>query len=58
MQIFLTGTQFKKSTNPNKINLGVGAYRDENGKPFPLPCVLKAEEELAQDMTRNKEGAP
>nr|CAH7768483.1 unnamed protein product [Callosobruchus chinensis] len=37
---------FKKDTNPNKINLGVGAYRDDNGKPYVLPCVRKAEEQL------------
>ena len=30
---------FKKDSNPNKINLGVGAYRDDNGKPFVLPSV-------------------
>ena len=30
---------FKKCDNPNKINLGVGAYRDDNGKPFVLPTV-------------------
>lgn len=32
---------YKKDTNPKKINLGVGAYRDDNGKPFLLPSVLK-----------------
>lgn len=32
---------FKKDSNPSKINLGVGAYRDDNGKPFILPSVLK-----------------
>nr|CAI5841381.1 unnamed protein product [Callosobruchus analis] len=37
---------FKKDTNPNKINLGVGAYRDDNGKPYVLPCVRKAEDQL------------
>jgi len=30
---------YKKDTNPKKINLGVGAYRDDNGKPFVLPTV-------------------
>ena len=30
---------FKRDTNPNKINLGVGAYRDDSGKPFVLPSV-------------------
>lgn len=35
---------YKKDANPNKINLGVGAYRDDEGKPFVLPSVRKAEE--------------
>ena len=30
---------FKRDTNPKKINLGVGAYRDDNGKPWVLPSV-------------------
>lgn len=30
---------FKKDSDSRKINLGVGAYRDENGKPFVLPSV-------------------
>jgi len=37
---------FKKDSNPNKINLGVGAYRDDNGKPFILPSVRAAEEKM------------
>ena len=31
---------YKKDTNPKKINLGVGAYRD-TGKPYVLPSVRK-----------------
>lgn len=53
--IFLTASEFNESKHPQKVNLGVGAYRDKNGKPFPLPSVLKAEEDLAKDMSRNKE---
>lgn len=30
---------FKADKDPRKINLGVGAYRDENGKPYVLPSV-------------------
>lgn len=30
---------FNKDTDPKKINLGVGAYRDDNGKPFVLESV-------------------
>ncbi|WVQ86198.1 hypothetical protein IAT38_008366 [Cryptococcus sp. DSM 104549] len=37
---------FKKDTAQNKVNLGVGAYRDENGKPYILDSVLKAEDIL------------
>ena len=32
---------FKRDSNPKKINLGVGAYRDDAGKPFVLPSVKK-----------------
>ncbi|KAH7915815.1 pyridoxal phosphate-dependent transferase [Hygrophoropsis aurantiaca] len=35
---------FKADTDSRKINLGVGAYRDENGKPYVLNAVKKAEE--------------
>jgi aspartate aminotransferase len=37
---------FKKDSNPKKINLGVGAYRDDNGKPFVLPSVREADKML------------
>lgn len=48
---------FKKDTNPKKINLGVGAYRDDNGKPYVLPSVLKAEQIMMQKGL-DKEYAP
>jgi len=38
---------FKKDTNPKKMNLGVGAYRDDSGKPYVLPSVRKAEQIVA-----------
>lgn len=37
---------FKNDPSPQKMNLGVGAYRDDKGKPFVLSCVRKAEERL------------
>ncbi|XP_020284741.1 aspartate aminotransferase, mitochondrial [Pseudomyrmex gracilis] len=37
---------FKKDQNSKKINLGAGAYRDDNGKPYVLPSVRKAEEKI------------
>ena len=33
---------FQKCENKDKVNLGVGAYRDDNGKPYILECVKKA----------------
>jgi aspartate/tyrosine/aromatic aminotransferase len=33
----------KKDTFPNKIDLTIGAYRDESGKPVVLPVVREAE---------------
>lgn len=37
---------FKRDTNPNKINLGVGVYQDEAGKTATLECVKRAEAKL------------
>ena len=48
---------FKKDENPKKMNLGVGAYRDDDGKPFVLPSVRKAERMIV-DRGMNKEYAP
>jgi aspartate aminotransferase, mitochondrial len=41
---------FKVDTNPNKIDLSVGAYRDEIGRPFVLKSVLKAEQNIVDRM--------
>ncbi|RKP02553.1 hypothetical protein CXG81DRAFT_10659 [Caulochytrium protostelioides] len=37
---------FKKDANTLKMNLGVGAYRDDQGKPYVLPSVRTAEQRL------------
>ena len=34
---------YKADKFPQKVNLGIGAYRDEDGKPFVFPVVRKAE---------------
>jgi aromatic-amino-acid transaminase len=39
---------FNADTNPNKINLGVGVYYDDNGKVPLLACVQKAENILIE----------
>ncbi|HEY8048932.1 MAG TPA: amino acid aminotransferase, partial [Ramlibacter sp.] len=40
--------QFNADTNPNKVNLGVGVYYDENGKLPLLGCVLAAEKQMME----------
>ncbi|KAF2760557.1 hypothetical protein EJ05DRAFT_498516 [Pseudovirgaria hyperparasitica] len=39
---------FKADSHPKKINLGVGAYRDDKGKPYVLPSVRSAEKKLVE----------
>lgn len=45
---------YQKDSNSQKINLGVGAYRDNSGKPIVFPSVRKAETVLLESET-NKE---
>ncbi|KAJ3726105.1 aspartate aminotransferase [Lentinula raphanica] len=42
--IFKLTAAYKADTYDKKVNLGVGAYRDDNDKPWVLPVVRKAEE--------------
>lgn len=45
---------FKKDPNPNKINLGVGVYKDAQDRTPVLDCVKKAEEHLlANEKTKD-----
>ena len=39
---------FKKDTDPRKVLLGMGAYRDDKGKPYILDCVKRASEIILQ----------
>ena len=38
--------EFKNDLNPQKINLSVGVYQDDNGNTPTLPSVLEAEKEI------------
>ena len=38
--------QFNADTNPNKVNLGVGVYFDDNGKLPLLACVQTVEKQM------------
>jgi aspartate aminotransferase, cytoplasmic len=41
--IFKLTADYKADQDPQKINLGVGAYRDDSGKPWVLPVVKKVD---------------
>ncbi|KAF8855627.1 aspartate aminotransferase [Acephala macrosclerotiorum] len=45
--IFEVTKKYLADTNPDKVNVGAGTYRDENGKPWILPSVRMAKEQLA-----------
>ncbi|KAK8682852.1 hypothetical protein V6N13_038934 [Hibiscus sabdariffa] len=49
---------YNKDQSPVKLNLGVGAYRTEEGKPLVLNVVRKAEQLLVNDQSRVKEYLP
>uniref|UniRef100_A0A7N0V5X0 Aspartate aminotransferase n=1 Tax=Kalanchoe fedtschenkoi TaxID=63787 RepID=A0A7N0V5X0_KALFE len=49
---------YNKDPSPVKLNLGVGAYRTEEGKPLVLNVVRKAEQQLVADRSRVKEYIP
>ncbi|KAI3825508.1 hypothetical protein L1987_06998 [Smallanthus sonchifolius] len=49
---------YNKDPSPVKLNLGVGAYRTEEGKPLVLNVVRQAEKLLVNDRSRVKEYLP
>ena len=55
--VFGVAEAFQRDPSPDKINLGVGAYRDERGAPFVLPSVRRAEQ-LIQEGNHNHEYLP
>lgn len=55
--IFHLAGRCKADPFPNKVDLGVGAYRDEEGRPYLLRVVAKVEQLLA-DKQLDKEYLP
>merc|ERR1719428_2410019 len=47
-----------KDTDPRKVNVSIGAYRTDEGKPLVLNCVKKAEKMMLNDTSLNKEYLP
>ncbi|GAA5950745.1 hypothetical protein JCM8115_004961 [Rhodotorula mucilaginosa] len=56
--IFALTAGYQQDSFDKKVNLGVGAYRDNDGKPFVLPVVRKAKQILAADDTLDHEYLP
>jgi len=50
IEVFQLGRDFAADSNPQKVSLGVGAYRTSEGKPWVLPVVKKAERILAEQV--------
>ena len=49
---------FKNDKDAKKVNLGVGAYRDDKGKPYVFPIVKKVEQQFVNEGALDKEYAP
>ena len=45
-QLFQLTEEFNSDPNPNKINLGIGIYLDDNSQNYIMPSILKASETL------------
>jgi len=54
IEVFQLGRDYNADTSPDKVSLGVGAYRTDQGKPWILPCVKKAESLLARQVEEEK----
>lgn len=50
--------RFQADEDPRKVNVSIGAYRTDEGKPLVLQCVKKAEARLLEDSSLNKEYLP
>ncbi|GAB7354209.1 hypothetical protein MBLNU459_g4755t2 [Dothideomycetes sp. NU459] len=56
--IFALSATYLKDPATEKVNLGVGVYRDDKGQPWILPTVKKVERLLAEDPTVDHEYPP
>ncbi|KAG0145402.1 hypothetical protein CROQUDRAFT_658713 [Cronartium quercuum f. sp. fusiforme G11] len=56
--IFQLTAAYKADTFEKKVNLGVGAYRNDSGKPWVLPVVKKVKKALAEDEELDHEYQP
>jgi len=50
IEVFKLSRDFQADPDPLKVSLGVGAYRTDEGKPWILPVVKKAEKKLSEQI--------
>jgi len=50
--------RFAQDKDPRKVNVSIGAYRTDEGKPLVLNCVKTAEKKILADASLNKEYLP
>uniref|UniRef100_A0A670JYS1 Aspartate aminotransferase n=1 Tax=Podarcis muralis TaxID=64176 RepID=A0A670JYS1_PODMU len=56
--VFQLTADFRADGDPRKVNLGVGAYRTDEGQPWVLPVVRKVEQMINKDLSLNHEYLP
>ncbi|KAI0561108.1 aspartate aminotransferase [Gracilaria domingensis] len=49
---------YRADPSPKKVNLGVGAYRTDDGSPYVLPIVKHFEQQFANDLSTTHEYLP
>ncbi|KAH7728942.1 glutamine-oxaloacetic transaminase [Aphelenchoides avenae] len=58
IEVFYMNKLYLDDPSPQKVNLTIGAYRTEEGKPWVLPVVREAEKRIAADESLNHEYLP
>ncbi|XP_076461017.1 aspartate aminotransferase, cytoplasmic-like [Babylonia areolata] len=58
IEVFALTKRFNDDVDPNKVNLGVGAYRTDESVPWVLPIVRQVELNMSKDQTLNHEYLP
>ncbi|KAL8274629.1 hypothetical protein Esti_001458 [Eimeria stiedai] len=53
-----TAIAFRQDSSPTKVNLGIGAYRTDEGFPYVFPVVREVEKGLVNDRSLDKEYLP
>mmetsp|Transcript_30637 Transcript_30637/g.5517 ORF Transcript_30637/g.5517 Transcript_30637/m.5517 type:complete len:122 (-) Transcript_30637:898-1263(-) len=53
-----TAIAFRNDSSPDKVNMGIGAYRTDEGVPYVFQAVREAERRILEDPSVNKEYLP